>query len=423
MARVLRMPEVAEDPTEAVLSEWLVAESAAFLGAQSLATVETAKLLVSVEVAEPGVLLKTLVPAGAHVDRGTALAVLGEPGETVADLDSLLADLGLPETPTSGAAPVEDAAPADVAPVPPRHLGATPGEPWKPEDPRITELRTRSVADILGLTPTTAEPPPTAHPVAPRDVSNPWEQHAAPSYASDATRSLIQEVGQVVVPVEPADEAVDLPGLDERPAEQPSDAPATVSIASVAQLHLRATVRVEPLLALHTEINADADEVSLTALVVKAVASTYRRVPLDDSDAGVDVAVAMSTDAGMAAPVVGDVGALTVTALTETLDALAAGARQGGLQPEELQGAAITVVDLGTYGVAEATVEVTSSRTAVLAVGAVRDEPVVEAGAVVAGKVLTVTLSVNEHRIDAVLAARWLAALVSLLQHPVRFLA
>ena len=71
MARVLRMPELAEDPTAGVLSEWLVEESGAFVGAQSLATVETEKLLVSVEVSEPGVLVKTLVPTGAQVDTGT----------------------------------------------------------------------------------------------------------------------------------------------------------------------------------------------------------------------------------------------------------------------------------------------------------------------------------------------------------------
>jgi pyruvate dehydrogenase E2 component (dihydrolipoamide acetyltransferase) len=56
-------------------------------------------------------------------------------------------------------------------------------------------------------------------------------------------------------------------------------------------------------------------------------------------------------------------------------------------------------------------------------VGAVRDEPVVEDGAVVAGRVMTVTLSVDHRPVDGVLAARWLGVLVELLEHPVWFLA
>jgi pyruvate dehydrogenase E2 component (dihydrolipoamide acetyltransferase) len=113
VARVLRMPEVAEDPTEGVLAEWLVEESAAFVGAQSLATVETEKLLVSVEVAEPGILVKALVETGATVDPGTPLAVLADPDEIVGDIDALLVNLGLAEPPTP---PVEPAPPVELTP-------------------------------------------------------------------------------------------------------------------------------------------------------------------------------------------------------------------------------------------------------------------------------------------------------------------
>ena len=79
MARVLRMPEVADDPTAATLTAWLVDESADFGGAQSIATVETASSLLSIEVSEPGVLIKSLVEPGQAVLPGSPLAVLGAP--------------------------------------------------------------------------------------------------------------------------------------------------------------------------------------------------------------------------------------------------------------------------------------------------------------------------------------------------------
>ena len=97
MPRVLRMPEVAANATEAVLAEWLVGENAEFAALDTIATVETEKALVDVEAEDAGVVLKTLVPPGALVEVGAPIAVLGAPGEAVADLDAVLTELGVAE--------------------------------------------------------------------------------------------------------------------------------------------------------------------------------------------------------------------------------------------------------------------------------------------------------------------------------------
>ncbi|WP_151084057.1 2-oxo acid dehydrogenase subunit E2 [Nocardioides cynanchi] len=362
MARVLRMPELAEDPTAGVLSEWLVEESGVFAGAQSLATVETEKLVVSVEVSEPGVLVKTLVPTGAQVDTGTPLAVLADPDETVADLDALLVELGLAE-PVPVAVPEPAYAPRRVA----AELRRAPDL----DDPLVVaEPRTRSVAEVLGLN--VAAPPLTT-----------------PSPVEDV------EPHRVVTPTE---------------------------VGPIAQLHLRETVRAEPLLAVLAEINSDAERVTLTDLVVKAVASAYDGAALGDARPIVDVAVAVPARTSGATPVVADVGSLTVTGVHAALTAATAREVADPPAPEQ-EPALITVVDLGSPGVAELAVDVTPDRRALLAVGGVRDEPVVEHGVLVPGKVLTVTFSIDQELADSRLAARWVEVLVELLEHPVRFLA
>ena len=101
MARLLRMPEVAANATEAVLADWSVPENVAFAAQDSLATVETEKALVDVEADQAGVVLKALVLPGSQVEVGAPIAVLGDPGEQVADLDALLADLGVSATSTA----------------------------------------------------------------------------------------------------------------------------------------------------------------------------------------------------------------------------------------------------------------------------------------------------------------------------------
>ncbi len=198
--------------------------------------------------------------------------------------------------------------------------------------------------------------------------------------------------------------------------------------------YLRATVRADRLARLRAEINDGAGagiRVSLNDLVVKATAAAHQRVPEMNviwtpeavrTHRTVDVAVAVATDRGLVTPVLRDVTALTITAVAARTRDLAARAGDGRLRQDELEGGTISVTNLGMFGVDEFAAIINPPHAAILAVGAVRDEPVVEDGAVVPGKVMTVTLSVDHRPVDGVVAARWLAALRELLENPLRIL-
>jgi pyruvate dehydrogenase E2 component (dihydrolipoamide acetyltransferase) len=208
----------------------------------------------------------------------------------------------------------------------------------------------------------------------------------------------------------------------------------TESQQTVPHFYLRATVRAGRLVALRAEINSGLGEsarVSLNDLVVKAVAAAHQRVPEMNviwtpdavrTFATVDVAVAVATDRGLVTPVLRDVTAQTITQVAAHTRDLAARARDGRLRQHELDGGTISVSNLGMYGVEEFAAIINPPHAAILAVGAVRDEPVVEDGAVIPGKVMTVTLSVDHRPVDGVIAARWLAALRELLENPLRVL-
>ena len=143
MARLLRMPEVAANTLEATLSEWLVTEDAEFADGDAIATVETDKAAVEVPADGAGVLVRTLVGPGTTVEVGAPMALIAAPGETVADVDAALAELGgtvAPATVDDPDAPVRLAGqtpPTDVSgppdppppDAPPPH-GVRPG--WRP---------------------------------------------------------------------------------------------------------------------------------------------------------------------------------------------------------------------------------------------------------------------------------------------------
>ncbi len=421
MPRLLRMPEVAAGATEAVLAEWLVAERAEFAADDTLATVETDKAMVDVAAEDAGVVLKTLVAPGAHVEVGAPIAVLGQPGEVVADVGAVLADLGVAASvaPAPSRTPVT-AAPVTAAPVTPAPPFGAAGNGRVFASPLARKIAKQSgiaVADISGTGP--------GGRILRRDV----EAAIAAQATAPPTTTLPATAPPAAVAESP--DGGEIPHSRQRRAIA---ARLVESKQTAPHFYLRATVRAERLVALRAEINTGRDDgtrVSLNDLVVKATAAAHQQVPAMNviwtadavrTFAAVDVAVAVATDHGLVTPVLRDVTAQTITQVAARTRDLAARARDRRLRQEELEGGTISVTNLGMYGVAEFAAIINPPHAAILAVGAVRDEPVVEDGAVVPGKVLTVTLSVHHRPVDGVIAAQWLAALKDLLENPLRIL-
>ncbi|HEX4470521.1 MAG TPA: 2-oxo acid dehydrogenase subunit E2 [Nocardioides sp.] len=431
------MPEVADDPTVATLTAWLVLESGDFAGAQSIATVETDSSLVSIEVAEPGVLIKSLVAPGDRVEPGSPLAVLGAPGEVIEDVEQLMVELGLAVSPEASDAHAHLRAVPSGDP-----LYATTWPPHEPEPGSADEMAASPEAEASGepveVTTSTDEPFEAA---APRD--EPAETVAPP--AETVARPI-----EVAPPIEiaPAVEIAPVEELVAAASADPRDEPVVVRrvvdwadtvaeavvdtvmvsdsrslggapVATPRQVQLREVVAADQLSAVFSSVDA----VSLIALVVKAVATTTRQVPLrPDVLAVADVAVQRWTPSGPVAPVVRVANLMTVSSLTTTLSDVEARARDGRLASGELEPAMVTVVDLGAEGVAEAALDATVGHPAVLTVGALREQAVVENGVVVPGTVLALAFSCDADRINAAAAARWLAHLVRLLEQPLLFL-
>jgi pyruvate dehydrogenase E2 component (dihydrolipoamide acetyltransferase) len=378
------MPSVADDPSSATLTAWLVGESGDFVGDQSIATVETSTSLLSIEVGEPGTLIKSLVEPGERVRPGSALAVLGAPGEVIDDVEELMVRLGLEVAPKTHEAGAHLRAVAADDP-----LRATTWPPHEADDDDEPPMEEKWAAALV-------EAASAAATIGPDDenVDEPAVVRRVVDWA-DAMAEAV--VGEVVGAVRDPEPGSDTPG------------------AATPQVRLREEIPADELL----NVLRAVDGVTLIALVVKAVAVACRRVPLNrDTPSITDVAVRWSTPSGTVAPVVHVAGLMTASSLSATLGDLRARATQGRFRAARMEPASITVVDLGPEGVAEAT----TSHPAVLTLGNVRAQPLVSGDHLVPGRVLTVALSCNAHRIEAADAARWLVCLAALLEQPLLFL-
>jgi len=420
MARLLRMPEVAANAVEAVLSEWPIPENTPFRSADSIATVETEKAVVEVTADADGVILKTLVPAGAMVEVGAPIALLGEPGEHVEDVGTLLLELGV----WSDVAPATDApstatpavAPSTVAPSAPDGVADETGVRIfsSPLARRLAKEAGLSIADIRGTGPGCR--------IVRRDVEQ------ATVSASVATSAVTSAVAAAY---EDTPHTRMRRAIAARLAESTRDAP---------HFFLRGTARVDKLLELRARLNGsdnDSDHdsgaviVSVNDLVVTAAARAHVMVPAMNviwtpdavrSFSAVDISVAVATELGLVTPVLRNVDQMTLSAVAAAGNDLVRRARSGQLQQEELEGGTLTVTNLGMFGTEGFAAIINPPQSAILAVGAALEKPVVSKGRLRVGTVMSFTLSVDHRPIDGATAAQWMGTFISLLEEPVRIL-
>ncbi len=175
----------------------------------------------------------------------------------------------------------------------------------------------------------------------------------------------------------------------------------------------------------------DAPAPSFTALAARFVLMALAEFPLlasrvDGSELvtfdGVNLGVATDTDRGLLVPVISRADALSVGELDAALRSVSAAARAGSLAPAELTGSTITFNNYGALGVDGSAAIINHPEVAIVGMGRAIERAWVVDGAIVARRIVQVSL-VFDHRVcDGGYAAGFLRHLVTSLEHPmVRF--
>jgi len=207
---------------------------------------------------------------------------------------------------------------------------------------------------------------------------------------------------------------------------------------TIPHFYLTADMDAGRLLAMREEANAaapkDKDDqpafkLSLNDFIIKAWAAALQRVPaanavwaedrilrFQHSDIGVAVAI----EGGLITPVIRNAEAKSLTAISAEMRDLAERARVRKLKPNEYQGGASAISNLGMYGVREFSAIINPPHATILAVGATRRAPIeTEDGAVKFISQMTVTLSCDHRVVDGALGGELLAAFKSFVEKPV----
>jgi pyruvate dehydrogenase E2 component (dihydrolipoamide acetyltransferase) len=210
----------------------------------------------------------------------------------------------------------------------------------------------------------------------------------------------------------------------------------TASVREAPQFTVSVDVDMKRALGIVEDLKAATGEgkpkVTLTALIVRACAWALRQHPeanasfQGDSIAEwdeVNIGVATAIDAGLIVPVVKAADTLGLRAIAAQLGDLSGRAREGKLKIDDLQGGTFTVSNLGMFGIDRFEAILNPPQAAILAVGRVaKRAEVTEDDKVEIRPMAALTLTADHRVLDGASAARFLATLKKVLEHPGLFL-
>ena len=154
-----------------------------------------------------------------------------------------------------------------------------------------------------------------------------------------------------------------------------------------------------------------------TAMSSSTVASALH--PVLEQRHSIDIGLAVALPDGLITPVVRDCNLKSVSEIDAELVQLIEKARAGRLAPQEYEGAGFTISSLGSFGIDEFTAIINPPGSAILAVGAIVKEPVVDDGDTISvAQTLSLTLGCDHRSIDGAVGAVFLADLAAMLENP-----
>jgi pyruvate dehydrogenase E2 component (dihydrolipoamide acetyltransferase) len=167
--------------------------------------------------------------------------------------------------------------------------------------------------------------------------------------------------------------------------------------------------------------------VSPLLLAAKAVLLGIRRHPLINSSwAGEEIVVkdyvhlgiAAATERGLVVPNIKDADRLSLRDLADAMTALVQTAKAGRTTPSDMSGGTFTITNVGVFGIDTGTPILPPGEAAILAFGAIREQPWVHKGKVKVRRVTTLGLSFDHRIIDGELGSRFLRDVGDFLADP-----
>lgn len=417
MASYLKMPKLSDTMSEGTLARWLKKPGDPIAVDEDVAEVETDKATMTMPSFAEGILHRIYVQEGQTVALGAALALVLEEGEEVPP-DADTPPVGETKTAAPAAGPPPKSEPAAVpANVPaPAPVAATTSSSRRKASPLARKIAKEKGIDLARLTGSG----PGGR-IVRKDVEN------APVGGGGGSLGLLPP--STARP----DRSVPLSGMRRVIAQRLLESKTTIP-----HFYLNIEIDTEPLMNLREQVNAASvanggPKYTVNDFVMRAVVLATGSVPeVNGSFQGDSIlyhgethlSVAVAIEDGLVTPVIRSAQSKSIKDLAAELKELAAKARDKKLTPNEMTGGTLTLSNLGAYGIANFDAIINPPQAAILSIGAITKQPVVDArNQVVPGQRMWIGMSCDHRVIDGAVGARFLSELKRFLETPVLLIA
>jgi pyruvate dehydrogenase E2 component (dihydrolipoamide acetyltransferase) len=418
----LTMPRLSDTMEEGRIGRWLKREGDSFREGDIIAEIETDKATMEFQAYDDGTVLRIIVDDGETAALGAPIAIVGEAGEKV---EAAPAEKAAEPEPTETPAPDANVSPKE-APAPTGNGRA--------EVLRVSPIA-RRMADAAGLDLRTLAGKGSGPDgrVVKADVERALSggETLVPDTAVSPAPAETLAPGAVVSAPPAGDEVRELSPMLKAVARR-----MTESKTTVPHFYVTSEIDMTRALALRKELNealADSGEkVSVNDLIVRASAQALGLHPQAHRSyvdgrhvyhAHANVGIAVALDDGLIVPVLREADTKSLRTIAVEARDLAERARAGKLRQPEIEGGTFTVSNMGMLGVSAFAAIINPPESAILAVSATIQRPVVRDGAVTVGDIMSVTLSCDHRACSGADGARLLQTVKRHLEAPTLLLA
>ncbi len=419
-ATVITMPKMSDTMTEGIIANWLKKVGDDVKSGDILAEVETDKATMELEAYEDGKLLYIGVEAGSSVPVDDVIAIIGEKG---ADYKKLL------EAKKSGGKVEKETKPAEPATVSDNKPSETKltGQPDHSSNGRVkASPLARKMAKEKGFNINDIKGSGEGGRIVKRDVET-YTPSAKPASSEVSGKKEGTTIQLPSVVGEESYEDVQLSQMRKTIARRLSESKFTSP-----HFYLTMEINMDKAIEARKSMNEIAPvKISFNDIIIKAVAASLRMHPkVNVSWRGdtlrfnkhIHIGVAVAVDEGLLVPVIRFADNKSLAHISTEVKDLATKAAEKQLQPSDWEGNTFTISNLGMFGIEEFTAIINPPDACILAVGGIKETPVVKDGQVVPGNVMKVTLSCDHRAVDGAIGAAFLQTLKGLLEDPVRIL-
>ncbi|MCB8965400.1 MAG: 2-oxo acid dehydrogenase subunit E2 [Ardenticatenaceae bacterium] len=423
MAEYIVMPKLGFDMREGVLNNWLKEVGDQINKGDVVAEIESDKATLELEAQVSGTLLVLLEEAGKVVPIGANLAIVGKPGEDVSALLEGKAPTAAKPQPAVATSESAAAAPASVDKAAQENTAVSAEFPGgikaTPIARRLATERGVDLAQVNGTGPGgrvrradveafVAQPAPVTavSTPTPPPAPAPTPVPAGPETEAISTSRLRQAIGRRMVE----------------------------SKTTVPHFYVTTEIDMAAAMELRQQVNATLppeSKVTVNDLIVKAAALALRDFPNLNAAFGgdkiirhqrINVGSAVAVEGGLLTVVQKDTDTSTLSKVAADNRVMISRARDGKVKPDDVEGGTFTVSNLGVYDVDHFIAIINPPDAAILAVGSVKQVPVVVNGELAVGTRMKATISADHRVTDGAEAAQYMQRLKNLLEAPLRLL-